>query len=139
MSDVLKPGEKLEQNELWKLATELAEFFYGEISQLPEEEKWGIQSKLRQRSFECTSDIAEAVGSIDPRDKTHSYGLARRSLFGVRNAYSLACKAGFLSIDPDIMVKIDKVTMLLDQQIIESTANIQAWYEEFEDPRKKQK
>lgn len=138
MSDILKPEEKLEQNELWKLAVELAESFYALLAELPEEEKWGMQSKLRQRSFELTSDIAEAVGSIDPREKVYGYGLARRSLFGLKNVYSLASKAGFVSVDPDVMVKIDKITTLLDQEITGVSANIQAWYEEFEDPRKKQ-
>jgi four helix bundle protein len=139
MSDILKPGKKLEQSQLWKLASELAEFFYSELTQLPEEEKWGMQSKLRQRSFELTSDIAEAVGSIDPRDKAHAYGLSRRSLFGIKNAYILASKAGFLSIDPDVMIKIDKTVALLDAEITGAAANIHAWYEEFQDSKGTQK
>lgn len=139
MSDILKPDEKLEQNELWKFAAELAESFYALLSELPEEEKWGMQSKLRQRSFELTSDIAEAVGSIDPREKIYGYGLARRSLFGLKNAYSLAGKAGYITIDPNTMVRIDKITTLLDKEITAVSANIQAWYEEFDDTRKTQK
>jgi four helix bundle protein len=139
MNKIAISAKKLEDDKLWQLASELAEFFYGQLTELPEEEKWGMESKLRQRSFQLTSDIAEGIGSIDPREKMYSYGLARRSLFGIKNVYSLANKTDDLKMDPEVMVKIEETTKLLDQEIMDASANIDAWYEEFENTAKGRK
>ncbi len=130
---------KLEDSKLWQLTSEVIEHIYGLLDNFPEEEKWGMQSKLRARAFDASSDIAEATGSIDPRDIKWQLGMARRSLFGLKNALRLAHKAGYLEAQPELMVKIDKATELVDLGITQATQNIPLWFKEMDPPIKDNK
>lgn len=130
-------SQKLPDNKLWKIATELTEEAYELLPELPEEERYGMNSKLRGRAFDVSSDIAEAVGAIDPRDKKYHYGLARRSLFAMQNVYKLASRTGILNIEPETMVKIDKLIDALDEEIDSVTKSIPEYMQQFHPEDKK--
>lgn len=132
----MKKSIKLEDNELWVLVSEIAEYSYSVLDHFPEEEKWGMQSKIRQRAFEATSDVAEAVGSVDPRDVKWHLGLSRRSIFGLKNALRLAQKAGYLEVAPEFMIKIDKASELMGNAISAAENEIPLWFKEMEAPAK---
>jgi four helix bundle protein len=129
------PINKIEDSPLWKMVNEVATESHKLVSDLPEEEKWGLQSKLRQRSVDASQDIAEALGSIDPRDRVWHYGLARRDLFGIKNAIRFAHTAGYIKLNPDIMVQIDKAVTMLDNEVTESEADIKQWYDTMSNPQ----
>lgn len=128
---------KLESNELWKLTTQITEECYELLGNLPEEEKWGMQAKMRARAFEAGNDVAESVGSIDPRDVKWHLGLARRDLFGLKNTVRLAFNTGYLDVSPDLIVKIDKAIALVDKEIQKATKDIPNWYQEMDPPIKR--
>lgn len=128
---------KLEDEQLWRTVSAIAEEAYHLLDHLPEEEKWGMQSKLRQRAFEITSEVAEAFGSVDPRDAKWHFGLARRDLFGLKNLYKLAQNTGNLEVDPATMHKLDHAIDQTEQALIKASENIPAWYEEMDGAQRK--
>lgn len=104
------------------------------LSEFPEEEKWGMQSKLRTRAFEISSDIADALGAIDPRDVKWHFGLARRGLFGLKNVLIQASNAGYVDVETDLLVEIQRLADLIDIEIEKATKNIPSWFKEMERP-----
>ena len=50
----MKKLENLGSNKLWQLAVEITEQCYGLIDDFPDEEKYGMQSKLRSRAFDLS-------------------------------------------------------------------------------------
>jgi len=123
--------QKLEDNESWKLAGGIAEYVYGLLGELPEEEKWDMQSKLRQRAFSLTSNISEACGSVDPRDKNISCAQAMRDVFGLKNALIMASKTYALDLDPATMVKLNKLADIIDDAISESAKAAPEYLNQF--------
>lgn len=131
--------QKLEDSELWQLATKITEEAYELLQEFPEEEKWGMQSKLRQRSFELAGEIAEGVGSIDPRDAKWHFGLARRSLFGVKNILMLAAKVGYIDTQVRTLDWINKAEHGLNNDIESASSAIPQWFKEMSPPEGKHK
>jgi four helix bundle protein len=129
---VNKQSQKLEDYALWKLVSHIAEQCYGILENFPEDERYGMQSKLRKRAFDVTSDVAEAIGSIDPRDTVWYFGMARRSIFGIKNTLSMAAKAGYISAMPELMVDIQTATTNIDIEIEKSILAIPIWYKDMD-------
>jgi len=104
---------------------------------IPEDEKWSIQSKLRTRSSDVISWTAEAVGSIDPRDIKWALGKARASLAVVEATYRHAADIGLITIDPEVMVWIEQSTKDIDNLIEQATKGIPVWFEEMDQSAQK--
>jgi hypothetical protein len=122
---------KLEGNTIWKDAAEVAEYANSIVGLFSEDEKWTYVSKLRNRSFDLTSDIAEALGSVDPRDKTWAFGIARRDAFGLKNALVMAHKTTAVDVDMNMLVKLESITDRLDASIAENDKAIDAYLQKF--------
>jgi four helix bundle protein len=127
---------KLEDDKLWQKVAHIAEAAYGLLTDFPEEEKWGLTSKVRQRAFEASNDVAEGLGAIDPRDIKWHFGLARRDLFGLKNALLLGTKAGYLDVNPEMMSEIEQSIQEIDSKIAEAGDAIPAWFNEMQPPEK---
>lgn len=122
---------KLEDDKLWRLASEIALYAYSQLSNFPAEEDYGMNPRLRDRAFDLTTDIAEAAGSLDPRDKAFSYGKALRDAYSVRNTFIMANKTGMLDVEPAIFVKLDALVNGLGKQVSESSNDIPAYLKQF--------
>ncbi len=122
---------KLETNKLWRSASDIAVYAYGQLDGLPEEEEYGMASRLRQKAFDLTADIAEAVGSLDPRDKSYSYGQALREAYGIRNVLIMANKTGLLGIEPSVIVKLDHLIADLANEVDKSAKHIPEYLKQF--------
>jgi four helix bundle protein len=129
----------LDDSKLWKLAIGIAEEAYTRLDDFPEEEKWGLAAKLRGRSGDVTTHVAEALGSIDPRDTKWLLGKARSNLFAVKSIYQLAHKTGILPIIPESMVKIEAAAKEIDTLIGKAADDIPLWFKEMENPKKDDK
>lgn len=121
----------LENSKLWKLVLEIAEEAYACLDAFPEEEKWGLAFKLRGRSADAATFVAEALGSIDPRDIKRLLGQARANLFAVKSVYKLADKTAILSAVPESMVKIETAVKEIDILIGKTTDDIPKWLKEM--------
>lgn len=119
--------DKLENSQLCKLASQIATEAYGLLDDFPEEEKWGMQAKLRQQALNLTADLAEAEGSPDPRSRHYQLAMARRALFAIKSVYKLAHDTDILALRPETMVTIETLTKLLDEQIATFPQAVKAW------------
>ncbi len=133
MSKKPQLSPKLEKTELWPAAIKIAQMSYRNLEQLPEEEKWGMQYKLRLRAYELTNHLAEAYGAIDPREKVHSFGQARQSLFSLKNVTLMTHKVGLAELDPQFILDIDKLVEKIDAAINAAGDKIPEWYTYFQD------
>jgi len=115
---------KLEDNALWRDAEKIAKAIFDTYDRLPEDEKMVVKWKLRDRAFDLTSDIAEACGTFIPKDIEYNLSQARRSVFSMKNAYRYLGRQGFLKIDPQLMVDMDKLVTDIDVQIKKSWHDI---------------
>ncbi len=122
----------LKDTKLYELASDIGRQIFAQSEDLSEEERWGVQSKLRNRSADVISWSAEAVGSIDPRDTKWALGKARASLFVVEATYKYACDIGLLSLDPRTMAHIKQAGEEIDTLLAEATAKIPSWFEEMQ-------
>ncbi len=137
LSSLSKPP-KLENDKLWRAASDIAVYAYAQLDVLPEEEEYGMAARFRQKAFDVTSDIAEAIGSLDPRDKSYSYGQAMREAYSLRNALVMANKTGLLGIEPSVIVMLDNLIEALAAEIDTSTKRIPEYLKQFsmQDERK---
>lgn len=131
--------KKIEEIPLWQTVSKIANYADSLITELPEEEKWGIINKLRTRALDVTSDVAEAYGSIDPRDMKWSLGMARRDLFGLKNSLRISHERDYVKVDPIMMLTIDKAVNEIDREIKQASKNIPKWFKEMDAPSKKSK
>jgi four helix bundle protein len=104
-----KELNKLETSKMWREAQRVAVYMYELIDELQEEERISLGYRLRSSAFDITSDISEAEGAIDQKSMEYALGMARKSLFGLKNAYLFLGALKELKIDPDIMVSMDKI------------------------------
>lgn len=112
--------QKLEDSKLWSESQKVATYIYELVDQLPEEEKINLQYRLRARAFDVTSDIAEATGSINPKDTEYSMGLARRGVFAIKNAYKFLGTQKIIEVDPDFMLQLNNMLNEIDTHIKEA-------------------
>lgn len=129
--------KKIEDVKLWRDVTAIAKQAYAMLEGLPEEEKWGLENRLRQSAFDETDWIAEAYGAIDPRDIKWSFGKARACLFSLKNSISFMRKMYGGNFDPEIMVAIDTAVVEIDKELKDMPKAIKNWYAEMEAPEKK--
>jgi four helix bundle protein len=124
--------KKLENSVLWKSAIKLADDSYKMLDDLPEEEEWGMQSKLRGRAVDLTTEIAEALGSIDPRDKKHYLGHARKTCFGLIGVYSLMRRTGVVPVLPDTLIALSELSSMIEKEIEKADKDIPGYMIQFQ-------
>lgn len=113
------------------LLAEIGKAMYACTEEVPEDEKWNIAVKLRSRSSDAIASGAEALGSIDPRDIKWALGKTRAALFTVEATYKHACNIDILTLNPDIMVHLQRAIKIVDTLIAEATASIPEWFSEM--------
>jgi four helix bundle protein len=123
---------QVEKSRLWLITLEISEEIYKLIPKLPEEERWGAQSSLRQRAFEITKDVSEAIGSVDPRDAKWHFGMAHRDLFSLESTLHVIDRVGYFTTDPKITMNIELAIKLIDKELEGMTKKIEEWHEEMQ-------
>jgi hypothetical protein len=131
----MKIVDTLEDDPIWQIGEAIAEQVYARLEEIPEEDEWTIQSRLRSRAFELTADIADACGAIDPRDQKWAYGQARRDLFVIKSTYILASKIQCLALNPQAIVDINKAIQRIDSELQELPQAIRSWFQEMSDKK----
>ncbi len=123
--------QKLEDYDLWRIASALAKTAYGTLDTFPEEERWGMSQTLRVSAFNLTSALAEAYGSADPRDKIHYLGHARRHATTFKNVYIMAHKTAVTKADPETIVEVEGLIKAIDVELPKLTDKIPLWLKQF--------
>lgn len=130
MSKDYKPAAKLEDDDLWRAVSKIGRHAYN-TAQSVSENDFTLRNKFEYAVYDMTNDVAEACGSLDPRDVKWSLGRARKDLFSLKNSYSLAFHTGQIEADPDVMVDIDKAVKLLDARVDSLASSFKQWREEM--------
>lgn len=108
---------KLEDNPLWREACDLAEYVYGKLPDLPDDEKWDTTRKLRQSANDLMFYVGQAVTNGLPVGATFEWGSASKALGGLKTMYRFAGRQKFIELDPQIMVRLDKLNERIQQEI----------------------
>jgi site-specific recombinase XerD len=138
----MKNQEKLTENPLWKAANVLAEYMYSKLDDFEQfpDEKWNTERKIRNAANDVIFFIAQAAGNALPDAAEYDWNNARKNLFALRTMYTFAHKQKFVTVDPDIIVKIDGLLANIDNEIgntkreIEkkSKEDIKPWLEKYQ-------
>lgn len=116
---------KLEDMLLWQLSNEVAEHVYAKLADLPEEERWDTTAKLRSSASQLIFTVAQALGNSAPAATEFDWAQARKQLFALKTMYRFAGRQHFFKIEPDIMLKLDKMIAIVEAEnakAVEQTA-----------------
>ena len=137
----MKNEEKLTESSLWKEANAIAEYMYGRLEEFEQtpDEKWNTERKIRNAANDVVFFIAQAVGNFLPDAAEYDWNNARKNLFALRTMYTFAHKQKFISLDPEIVVKIDQLLADIDTEITAAKKEIakktekdmQPWLEKY--------
>lgn len=134
------------QDALWHEASDIAEYVYGKLHELPDEEKWQTGARLRSEANGLMYFTACAVGSAAAASQESDWGYVRRAATALRVVYRFACRQKFLTLDPEIMVRLDALLKQADAAIAESRQRLEEedrkdfehWHKKYELARKVQ-
>lgn len=135
------------QDALWREASDIAEYIYGKLHELPDEEQWQTGARLRSEANGLMYFTACAVGSTAAASQESDWGYVRRAATALRVVYRFACRQKFFILDPEIMVRLDALLKQADAAIAESRRRIEKenrkdfeyWQKKYELARKVQR
>ncbi len=130
---------QLEKNPIWKEALEIVEYLYSILDEFPDEEKWDSLARIRSASNYLLYTIAQGIGNGSPVGAEYDWGAALKHLSGLKAICLLAYKQHFAEIEPEMLVRIDKLLAAIDAQLDASlkvaeereTKEIATWQEKY--------
>ena len=119
--------------------TKVTEFIYTILEELPEEERWGTTSKLRQAANDLLFTVAQALGNSSPTSTEYEWGQAGKNALSLQTMYRFAGRQKFIKIDPDIMLQLESIRETIDKEskaAYKKTAQLEAkeiasWHEKY--------
>jgi hypothetical protein len=108
---------KLENDPVWKEASDIAEFMYGKLEEFPEEEKWETQRKLRSAANDLLFTVSQASGDASPSGTEYQWGMARRHASALKAMYRFAGRQKFIELDPQMMVRLDRLITNIESRV----------------------
>lgn len=128
MSKVIagKVGDLL-KNELWREACDIAEYMYGILHEFPEEEKWDSERKLRTSANDVMYYTAQAIANGTPTGGEYDWANARKSLSTLLTMYRFAGRQKMIKLDPEMMVRLEKLFAKLDNETDKATKLTKAY------------
>lgn len=136
-----KKVSTLESNPLWKQAADIASYVYSILDTFPAEEDWDTKRKLRTSANDLIFYVAQALGvEANPNAAKYDWINARKQLFALKALYHFSYKQSFIELEPEFMVKLDKLTTEVDNQIAEVGKRVEseqaeeskAWIKKYE-------
>jgi hypothetical protein len=122
-------NQTITSDKLFSLTVQIADFCYEIAADLSDDEKYPVQYTLKTNAFEITNNVAEALGSVDPRDAFWKLGMTKRALFSVRNTLQQSHKRKILVLNPEIMIKINEAINETDRRIEQSKKMLASYFE----------
>lgn len=116
MSKELPKPKESQAKALEKQAFALADFMYGLLDEFPEDEKWVTSQKLRISANDLLYYTAQAIGNITPSGTEYEWANASKHGTALRTLYIFAARQKFIDLDPNIVVKLDKLLQEINHQ-----------------------
>ncbi len=127
MSTPKKPAKKtpvtpklvrLEDEPMWVEACALAEYIYSILHLLPEEEKWNTTLKLRNSANDLMFYVSQGLSNTSPAAVEYDWAGVRKHASGLKTMYRFAGKQDFIDLDPEIMVRLNKLLEDVDSKVL---------------------
>jgi site-specific recombinase XerD len=125
---------------LWREANAIAEHMYDKISAFPEEEKWYSAVRIKTATLDMLFHTSAALGGSSSSTTGTDWSYARKGLSALRTLYPFVAKQGFLELEPEIVVRLDKMMDLVDKEVHKNyeaveefnEADLDHWRERYE-------
>jgi hypothetical protein len=135
-----KKPSKLENDPLWREVCDIAEYIYGKLPELPEEERWDSAVKLRHAANDLMFSCSVALGNASPSATEYDWGQVRKHIYGLKTIYRFAGRQKFIVLDPEIMVRLTSLTEQIDEKIVEAykqtelhdRADLEHWQKKYQ-------
>ncbi len=114
----LKPQQsKIEDNVVWLEACSIAEHIYSKLGDMPESEKWVTTRKLQSTANDLMFYVSQAVGGTQTVANEYDWNSARKDLNSLKTMYRFAGRQKFIELEPEVMIRFDKLQNLIDIEI----------------------
>jgi hypothetical protein len=123
--------DKIEDSKLWKDMYSLATFIFSDLDGLPKDEDFQLKFALKNSAHGISNYTASAVGSISPSEQLQHFSMARSALFSMKSAMKSAHSQYNHKIDPDIMLKIDRLVRDIDAEVTAASEALTSWNEKI--------
>jgi hypothetical protein len=130
---------KLEDSHLWLEACSIAEIIYAVLDELPEDEKWATASKLRNTANDLMYYISQAVSATSPASNEYEWSHVRKSIGALKTMYRFAGRQKFFELQPEVMVRFDKLIALVDIEVMKAyeqneadkARDLETWHQKY--------
>lgn len=115
--------KKLRENPVWKETYAIVEFIYSKVDEIVAnnpDEKWATATKLRNSANDSMFYVSQAVGSAEANAREYDWNGARKNLFAVQTMYIFATKQKLLELEPEMVVRIDRLIESVDSELIKT-------------------
>jgi len=124
--------QELRSNPLWKEAFAISEYIFDQFDSSSSvlNEKWDTTNKIRNSTNDMMLHISMAVASSEGAAAKYDWNSARKSLFAMQTMYLFACKQDFMDLEPEWIVRIDKLLEKIDDEFKKSVREIDNQFQE---------
>lgn len=122
-----KKDLKLEDNQIWTQANYITEHMYDLLHEFSEEEKWYTALKLKGTAMDMLHAVALAVANTALSGREYEWSSAHKQLFALKTMYRFAGRQKFITIDPEVMVKIDTLLKQINKEVVDTSAETEAY------------
>lgn len=113
---------KVEDLKIWQKSIFLAKEVYKVVSDLPNDEKYGLTLQIRRCTISIASNIAEGAGRNSKNEFRHFLGIANGSCYELHTQLTLTYELNLIAkekLDPilDLIIEIQKMNYSFQKSI----------------------
>jgi site-specific recombinase XerD len=109
----------MKNNSLINEASTIAQFMYkvaDEIETNDSDEKWRSVSKIKNSANDAYFYVAQVVGAGSSQSQEYDCINAKKHLITLKSMYIFASKQDLTTLDPELVVRIDKLVATIDTE-----------------------
>ncbi len=109
----------MKENTLSSEASAIAQAMYqlaDDIEEAHDDEKWRTVNKLKDSASDAVYYIAQVEGGGKAQSAEHDCINGRKTLMTLRTLYVFVSKRGMCKLDPELIVRIDKLVDQIDTE-----------------------
>lgn len=132
--------KKVDNNPLWNEVNDLAEYMYGKAAEIPSDEEWRTIYKLKIASIDLLFYAAQALGCVSPATAQFEWVNARKQAVALKAIYRFAGRQKFIVLEPEVMVRLDKLIEQIDTALaadkaktdVQEEEDLKPWLKKYE-------
>ena len=113
---------KVEDLKIWKKSIELTKIVYRLVSELPSDEKYGLNSQIKRSSVSIPSNIAEGAGRNSNKEFKYFLSIANGSAYELQTQLILLTELNLITkekVQPviEVCIEIQKMNYSFQQKL----------------------